>query len=75
MTNKKRIAGIEPVCPAWEAGALTTVLYPHICVPFYTYIYVNVKKMRNIYVTFPGLPSLYFLRVSQTAAYAAAYEL
>ena len=23
------MAGIEPVCPAWEAGALTIVLHPH----------------------------------------------
>ena len=37
MNTNKRMAGIEPVCPAWEAGALTIVLHPQTKAILYPY--------------------------------------
>ena len=60
----ERVTGIEPVYPAWKAGALADVLYPHVgaCAPgkelkgneslsltFYIYYNINFLKSQIIF--------------------------
>ena len=47
----ERVTGIEPVYPAWKAGALADVLHPHLRLTpstLYKYYITDFQKSQNL---------------------------